>query len=64
MSNLGANKLPPKNALFRLLKEMNPQISISSVGLDLSDIRAEMEFWAGHLLAPKFDTFVLIDDSH
>ena len=25
-----------------------PQISISGVGLDLSDIRTEMEFWSGH----------------
>ena len=32
-----------------ILKEMNPHISISGVGLDLSDIRAEMEFSAGLL---------------
>ena len=44
---------------------MNPQSSISGVGLDLSDVGMEMEFWARHpIILSKNWSLELLRDDH
>ena len=48
-----------------ILKEIYPQLFISSVWMDFSDVRAEMELWTGYsIILSENRSFKLMRDHH